>query len=173
MHIIILTTSILTTLLIINGWWISPSVLLVTLCFLTGLAAIIHYVITRSQPYAILAALAILISDTFAAWAYRTWSEHGFGLSPLAMARGAFFLMFVVTMYGVFAYWRAVTAFRIKRGNVERERCLFSSIQTIVPIASGQAFLKYPDTVPAASGHHYRMIRPTAGTLCLKFNIDN
>ena len=51
--------------------------------------------------------------------------------------------------------------------------CLFSSIQTIVPIASGQAFLKYPDTVPAASGHHYRMIRPTAGTLCLKFNIDN
>jgi len=51
--------------------------------------------------------------------------------------------------------------------------CLFSSIQTIVPIASGQAFLKYPDTVPAASGHHYRQIRPTAGTLCLKFNIDN
>jgi len=45
--------------------------------------------------------------------------------------------------------------------------CLFSSIQTSVPITSGQAFLKYPDTVPAASGHHYRMIRPTAGTLCL------
>jgi len=48
-----------------------------------------------------------------------------------------------------------------------RSQCLFSSIQTIVPITSGQAFLKYPDTVPAASGHHYRMIRPTAGTLCL------
>ena len=36
--------------------------------------------------------------------------------------KGAFFLMLTVTMYGVFAYWRAVTAFRIKRGNVERER---------------------------------------------------
>jgi len=56
----------------------------------------------------------------------------------------------------------------LKIGNITlRATCLFSSIQTIVPITSGQAFLKYPDTVPAASGHHYRMIRPTAGTLCL------
>ena len=122
MLFIIITTSILITLLLINGWWIPPSVFLVTLCFITALVAIIHYLLTRSQPYAYLAALAILISDTFAAWAYRTWAEHGFGFSPLAMARGAFFLMLIVTLYGVFAYWRAVTAFRMKRGNVEKER---------------------------------------------------
>jgi hypothetical protein len=122
MPIAILTTSILASLLIINGWWIPPSSLLFTLCFITGFSAFIHYLLTRSQPYIILVSLAILISDTFAAWAYRTWSEHGFGFSPLAMARGAFFLMLVITMYGVFAYWRAVTAFRMKRGNVEREK---------------------------------------------------
>jgi len=63
--------------------------------------------------------------------------------------------------------------YKVMQFGCDPKACLFSSIQTIVPITSGQAFLKYPDTVPAASGHHYRMIRPTAGTLCLKFNIDN
>jgi hypothetical protein len=49
---------------------------------------------------------------------------------------------------------------------------LFSSIQTGVPVPSGQAFPKYPDTVPAVSGQRSYLIRPKAGTSCMECNID-
>ena len=55
---------------------------------------------------------------------------------------------------------------------IHQSRCLFLSIQTGVPVPPGQAFLKYPDTVPAVSGRRSCFIRPKAGTSCMECSID-
>ncbi len=108
--------------LLMSGAWLVPSWLLWIMLGISVWISIFHYLKTRKQPYLHMVAVAFYVSGLVGVWIYTFWDEQDFIVQPLIVMRVVYVLFLFIMLGLVAAWWRAVTAFQHKRGNVDKEQ---------------------------------------------------
>jgi hypothetical protein len=72
-------------------------------------------------------AVAFYLSGLIGVWIYTFWTERALPIQPLLVMRMVYvmFLLFLIGL--IFVYWRALSAFQHKRGNVDKEKLVSSN----------------------------------------------
>lgn len=114
-------------LLLSNIWLIPLWILWIMVCISCGLC-IFHYLNVRKQPYLHMVAVAFYLSGLIGVWIHNFWVESALPIQPMNVMRMVY-VMFLVLLIGlIFVYWRALSSFQYKRGNVDKEKLVSSEV---------------------------------------------
>lgn len=116
LSVAILFSLLLLSEAIISKWFLLAGVIA---CVLLAIA---QYILYRLQPFGYMAACSIFTSAYLSRWNYDIWVAKHYVIQPIIILRIFYFLFLFIGLYLVFVYYRAVTAFQQKRGNVEKEQ---------------------------------------------------
>lgn len=119
--------ALLSAFLLLSGVWLIPSwILWIILCISCGLS-VFHYLNTRKQPYIHMVAVAFYLSGLIGVWIHTFWIERALPIQPLTVMRMVYVLFLLLLIGLIFVYWRALSAFQHKRGNVDKEKLVSSN----------------------------------------------
>ncbi|EGL83611.1 hypothetical protein CathTA2_0822 [Caldalkalibacillus thermarum TA2.A1] len=117
-----LVLALISAVLLVSGAWLMPKWVWWILLVISIVAGVFEYIDERKQPYLHMVAAVFYVSGLVGVSIYHFWDERDFLVAPVVVMRVVYILMFMVLLGFVFVYWRAVTAFRYKRGNVDKEK---------------------------------------------------